>query len=104
MDAMSIPPAAVRDENSVEIIRVWIAERKLYSIIRIGRYAHEGPDKEIAAWGVILADLTQHIADALSSKGFGARDDLFVALVEAYEQEVSDPTSARGGEWVAEPN
>lgn len=104
MDSMSVPPAALRDENSVEIIRVWIAEQGLHSVIKIGRYAEDGPEREIFAWGVILADLTQHIADALSAHGLGPRADLFTALVDAYDREVSEPTSGRTGEWARDAN
>jgi hypothetical protein len=104
MEAMSIPPAALRDENSVEIIRVWIAEQRLHSVINIGRYAHDGPSKEITAWGIILADLTQHIADALCADGFGDRSDLHDQLVEAFNGEVESPTSPRGGQFIPKPS
>jgi hypothetical protein len=104
MDALSAPPAALSDKNSVELIRVWIAERGLHCAMKIGMYAEEGADREIAAWGVILADLTQHIADALSADGFGNRADLHEALIEAFNQEVGSPTSARTGEWPSDSN
>ncbi len=99
MDTMSIPSAALRDQDSVELMRVWIAEQGLHCSLKVGMYAKDGPDKEIAAWGIILADLTQHIADALNAEGLGSRAELFESLVDAFGQEVSEPTSARSGEW-----
>ena len=33
-----IPEAALRDENSVEMLRVWIAEKKLHCSMKIGMY------------------------------------------------------------------
>jgi hypothetical protein len=105
MHACSIPPAALRDENAVEIARVWIAEQGLHCSMKIGLYAAEdGPETEIKAWGIILADLTQHIANALSAEGFGARSDLHEALVEALTQELNDPTSPARGEWASKPS
>lgn len=101
---MSIPPVALRDENSVEIIRVWIAEQGLHSVINIGRYAEDGPEREIAAWGIILADLTQHIADALSAEGFGNPSDLHERLVQAFSTEVDSPTSSHQGEFSSRPS
>jgi hypothetical protein len=29
LNEMTIPPAALRDENAVELLRAWIAERRL---------------------------------------------------------------------------
>jgi len=104
MQACAIPPAALRDENAVEIIRVWIAEQGLHCTMKIGLYAAEGPADEITAWGIILADLTQHIANALSAEGFGARSELHEQLVEAFSKEVSAPTTEATGEWAAKPS
>ena len=105
MNACSIPPAALRDENAVEIARVWIAEQGLHCSMKIGLYALEGgAGEEIAAWGIILADLTQHIANALSAEGFGNRAELHDQLVEALTKELGAPTSPATGEWASKPS
>ena len=105
MDGLSIPPAAIRDEDSVELTRVWIAEQGLHCSMKIGMYAEAGDGtKEVAAWGVILADLAQHVADALSAEGFGSREDLFESLVQTFNDEVSAPTSPRTGQFGPEVN
>ena len=97
MDARAIPPAALRDANAVELARVWIAEQGLHCSLKFGLYAHDGVDRETSAWGIILADLAGHIADALSAEGMGARAALFEAIVERFNEEVSAPSSERTG-------
>lgn len=97
MDARAIPPAALRDVNAVELARVWIAEQGLHCSLKFGLYAHDGVARETAAWGIILADLAGHVADALSAEGMGAKADLFEAIVERFSQEVSAPSSERMG-------
>jgi len=97
MDALGIPPAAVRDANALELARVWIAEQGLHCSLRVGLYAADGVDRETAAWGIILADLAGHVADALSAEGLGSRADLLDALVERFNDEAAEPSSERTG-------
>jgi hypothetical protein len=98
MDALGIPPAAVRDANALELARVWIAEQGLHCSLRVGLYAADGVARETAAWGIILADLAGHVADALSAEGLGSRADLLDALVERFNDEAAEPSSQRTGE------
>lgn len=98
MDARQIPPAALRDPEAIELLRVWIAEQGLHCSMKVGIYADEGTANEVAAWGVILADLAQHVADALSAEGLGSRALLFEGIIEAFNDEVGSPTSERTGE------
>jgi hypothetical protein len=36
MDALGIPPAALRDGAALELARVWIAERGLHCSLKVG--------------------------------------------------------------------
>jgi hypothetical protein len=65
MNERPIPEAALRDENAVEMVRVWIAEKKLHCSIKIGMYREGMNIPEEKAWGTILADITRHIANAM---------------------------------------
>ncbi len=56
--SLAIPPAAQRDRASFEVMRVWIAEKGQHVSIQSG--AWEDP----FAWGIVLADLARHIANA----------------------------------------
>ena len=58
--------------------------------------------RETAAWGIILADLAGHVADALSAQGMGSRANLLDALVESFNDEVAMPSSERTGGQGAE--
>lgn len=98
MDALAIPPAALRDVNAVELARVWIAEQGLHCSLKFGLYADDGVARETTAWGIILADLAGHVADALSGDGMGAKADLFAAIVNSFSEEVAAPSSKRTGQ------
>ena len=49
---------------------------------------------ETAAWGIILADLGGHVADALGADGMGRAEPLD-ALIESFNDEVAAPSSRR---------
>lgn len=98
MDALPVPPAALRDVSAVELARIWIAEQGLHCSLKFGLYAADGVARETAAWGIILADLAGHLADALSAGGMGAKADLFDAIVAGFNAEVSAPSSTRTGQ------
>jgi hypothetical protein len=95
MDALGIPPAALRDTDALELARVRIAEQGLHCSLKVGLYAGDGVSRETAAWGIILADLAGHVADALSAEGMGSRADLLEALTESFNDEVAAPSSGR---------
>lgn len=100
MNALGIPPAALRDAEALELARVWIAERGLHCSLRGRLYADAGVSGETTAWGVILADMAGHVADAPRAWAPGA--DLLDALAERFNAEVASPTSERRGDRGAE--
>ena len=51
-----IPEAAKNDANSMEIIRVWIADGDQHFTLRVGLW------DDPAAWGLLLADLARNVA------------------------------------------
>ena len=89
MDALPMPPAALRDGHAVELARVWIAEQGLHCSLKFGLYADDGLARETIAWGIILADLAGHVADALRAEGMGAKADLLEAIMAGFNAEVS---------------
>lgn len=95
-----IPDAALRDEDAVEMLRVWIAERGLHCSIKVGMYRETMNVPEEKAWGTILADVAKHVANALQS---GYSTDATKSLQEirdSFVKELSAPTSKAKGDFV----
>ena len=95
-----IPPAAVRDPNSREVLRVWVAEHGLHCSLEVGVYEKNGPFPEDKAWGIILADAAKHIADALSKSGLRERSAALAEVRRSFVDELDDPTSQTEGGFV----
>jgi hypothetical protein len=87
------PPAAQRDKAAFEVLRVWIAEQGQHVSIRSG--AWEDP----FAWGIVLADLARHIANAHQMQNEKVDKEAFLErLLEGFEAEIDNPTDEPEGE------
>jgi hypothetical protein len=90
---LELPAAAQRDKASFEVLRVWIAEQGQHVSIRSG--AWEDP----FAWGIVLADLARHIANAHQIQNEKLDKDAFLdRLLEGFEAEIDNPTDEPEGE------
>ncbi|WP_247307967.1 DUF5076 domain-containing protein [Ralstonia pseudosolanacearum] len=99
MNERPIPAAALRDQDAVEMLRVWIAEQKLHCSMKVGMYLETMDIPEEDAWGVILADVTRHLANALKS-GYSANRDVSIEKIkESYLKELANPTSDADGDF-----
>ncbi len=96
-----IPPTARHDPNAWELLRVWVAERGLHCSMKIGVYEENGPLPEDTAWGVILADVAKHVADALSKEGVRNRDTALSEISRSFAAELQQPTAATGGDFIS---
>jgi hypothetical protein len=100
MNERPIPEAALRDENAVEMLRVWIAEEKLHCSMKVGMYVETMNIPEEKAWGVILADITRHLVAALESGYSTNRSEALQKIRDSYLKELSTPTSGAAGKFV----
>lgn len=98
MKSISIPPAALEDDASVEMARVWVAKQGLHCVLNVGTYRESG-FREATAWGVILADMARHISHALRDNGLEANSESALAEIQqTMIRELDQPTSdATGG-------
>lgn len=95
-----IPEAAFLDKDSVEMLRVWIAQRKLHCSLKIGMYQESTTISEPVAWGTILADAARHIANALES-GYGLDpNETLDKLRDSFVRELAKPSSVAKGDFV----
>jgi hypothetical protein len=93
LNERAIPEAALRDENSVEMLRVWIAERKLHSSMKVGMYRETTKIPEEMAWGQILADVARHVANCMSKEYGSNKIDVVQAIRESFDRELDQSTT-----------
>lgn len=95
-----IPEAALRDKNSVEMLRVWIAENGLHCSMKVGMYRETMKVPEEVAWGRILADVARHLANALES-GYSVNSlDALQKIRDCFNREIDTPTTRVSGGFV----
>ncbi len=95
-----IPPAALADERSVEMLRVWIANGGLHCSLNIGLWAkHQGVEED-RAWGMVLADAIRHIANALHETQGSDRAETVGRIFKTLEVELAEPTTKHRGRFV----
>jgi hypothetical protein len=100
MKEMLIPPAAQRDDDSYEMLRAWVAEKGLHCSIKVGMYRNATNFKEEDAWGILLADITRHIADAMNKKFKCNEDETINKVVKSMISELKFPTSEAFGDFL----
>jgi hypothetical protein len=91
-DALPIPAAASRDPRSLEILRVWIANGEQHVALAFGMW------EEPAAWGLLLADLARHIAEAHAQQDDQVdAEDFLEQLRSGMEAELDGPSDEISG-------
>ena len=91
-DALPIPAAASRDPRSLEILRVWIAGGEQHVALAFGMW------EEPSAWGVLLADLARHIAEAHAQQDDQVdAEDFLEQLRSGMEAELDGPMDEISG-------
>jgi Domain of unknown function (DUF5076) len=85
------PPAAEADPSAVEVVRVWVA--------RGGQHVSINPFvwKDPQAWGIVLADLARHLANAYQQElGLDTKETM-TKITDLFVAELTNPTdTARG--------
>jgi hypothetical protein len=94
-----IPEAALRDPKSVEMLRVWVAEQGLHCSLKIGSYEQSGISEE-KAWGLILADVARHLANAISETAANDKNEILTKIIENLLAELDRPTSQARGKFI----
>src|SRR5215470_6853443 len=96
MRTLVIPPAAQRDEDSIQMLSAWIAENQLHCTLNVGMWEANGKS-EARSWGIMLADVIRHLANAIGEKHGVATDVTIREVSVALEAELADPTSRAAG-------
>ena len=82
---LDAPPMSHEDPGAVELVRLWITpDRGTQVSIRT---AFDDPN----AWGILLVDLANHVADAYAREGED-RDQVLARIKDAFDEEWDNPT------------
>ena len=82
------------------MLRAWIAERGLHCTVHIGMWEGEGTHKEERAWGILLADITRHIANALNERYGDPVERTKAEIIRALLTELDMPTTEAKGQFL----
>jgi hypothetical protein len=100
---LPIPGAAIGDPKSFEMLRAWIASNGLHCSLNIGVWESRPNIEEPKAWGILLADVARHVADALTRQGKPKAETL-AAIRGSFLVELDHATSDVTGGFVDEPS
>ncbi len=87
---LKIPDIAKADSEAVEILRIWLSGGSQHVSLKTGVW--EDP----AAWGLMLADIARHVANAHSAGG-ADREQALQRVVQGFQIEMQSPTDEPGG-------
>ena len=88
-----IPPAATDDPGAMELLRAWVTNEALHCWLRIGIW------KEPAAWGLLLADVARHVANAHHEQDGRDAGECLATIRKAFDVELDHPTDTPSGEF-----
>src|SRR5262245_58577483 len=91
---LPIPPEASDGQKATEVVRAWIVDRHLVCSLLPG--AFEDPQ----GWGVLLADLANHIADGLAEARGMNREVVLRAIALGFGAEMANSSAEHTGRFI----
>lgn len=91
-DQLPVPAAARKDPNSFEILRVWIANKSQHVSLLADMW------DDPAAWGILLADLARHVANAYHQQKGLDLDRTLGRIKAGLDVELGSPTDSPSGQ------
>ena len=82
---LAIPPGAIADAGSKEVLRAWIVGRGLQVSLVPG---FDDPD----VWGVMLCDIARHAARAFAAEGTCSEREALSRIRKLFDAEWGRPT------------
>ena len=90
------PPDVATSTQSVELLRAWLLDGRLNCVL-LPTVWKETP----GAWGLLLADVVAHLANALSEETGLSRQELHSRIRLALLAELERPTDTPSGAFLA---
>jgi len=89
-----VPPVAATTPDAIEFIRAWKVGEGMH--VSLNHTAWKQP----AVWGISLADIVRHFADACEKTQGWPRQDIIKQVVTAFSAELNHPTDKPTGGFV----
>lgn len=86
-----IPPIAEADPKAIEVLRVWVAKGGQH--ISIDPFVWKDPE----VWGIVLADLAGHLANAYMQESGLDRQETLGKITDLLIAELTNPTDVARG-------
>ena len=86
-----IPQTAEADPNAFEVARLWIANQGQHVSLRVGVWS------DPAAWGVLLADLARHVANAYAQESSLDANETLQRIKAGFDVEMTHATDNPSG-------
>lgn len=94
--ALALPVEISSDEKAAEILRLWIrSDGANIAVLKPDALA------DPAMWGLLLADVARHVADALASSRDGDSKATLDRVRKGFDAEMANPTDVPSGSWSA---
>jgi hypothetical protein len=91
---LTVPPEANDAGEAFELLRGWLIDNRL--VCSLFPSAFDNP----AVWGVLLADVAHHVANALAESEGTDRAAALQAIASAFNVEMQSPTDEHTGDFV----
>jgi hypothetical protein len=91
---LPIPPDAMSDPKSVEMVRARIVDGGLQASLEMGIW------EDVHAWGILLADIAKYVADATEKAGGTDRSLTIQQIRASFDAELDASTCEPEGDFV----
>ena len=92
-----MPPAAVQDGNSRELVRAWVANQGLHCSLDVGAWDKD----EGIGWGILISDIARHVADALERTKGKDKAEFLRDVRRVFNDELDAPSAETQGSFVS---
>lgn len=91
-EELDLPDGVVEAEEAIEVLRAWVADGALHVI-----FDPETFHGDVSEWGRLLADVAQHVANAVEMDGQMNRSEALAQMYDAFDRHIrSDQPGTTG--------
>ena len=91
---LCIPPAALDDQKSGEVLRAWIAKKGLHCALNVDVW------DDLGNWGIMLADVARHVANARHELDGADPAETIRKIRALFDAELDSPTDEPTGDFI----